>query len=100
MLNTVIIRKTKCILVLNMDEYKKFFKPAKKVWTEGAKHVTYECGELLFQVNEEWFNREVQAHVPVGILKKALQRGKYHSRLEKSYNTKGSGKHVYEVHSH
>jgi len=93
MWNTVIIRATKCIYVLSMTDYKKYFKPVKRVFTEGEKHVCYECGELVFSVDEGYFNREILAHVPHGIILSALKRGKYQKRLENSYNQKGSGKH-------
>ncbi len=97
MSNTVLIRASRCIYSIPLDDWHKNWKPCfpfVEEWsvTVGEKYVVFEYKEHCYRMDEHFFNT-LLSRVPYASRKQALKNGKGVLRTERSYDKKGVKKH-------
>lgn len=97
MSNTVLIHASRCIYAIPFLEYQNLWKRylRKRFVTTENKYVTFEMDDERFHYDENDFIKRILPQIPWESRFKALKRGKYIMRLEKSYARKGNTRESY-----
>lgn len=102
MSNMVLIRASRCIYAISLEDWRRNWCPCLPKLDEwfvtiGEKYVVFEYGDICHRMDEHYFNT-LLPRIPYSSRFQALRRGKGVLRTERSYSKKGVKKHASDPH--